>query len=283
QRLLVVPDGVLHLLPWAALRSGGAYLVESRPVQVTSSATLYAQLTRRETPAERATVVGFGDPDYARRGAPAAGGARAAGNGSAAARALGRLRLQPLPATRGELEALRAVAPQGAQIWLGPEATEERAKAVDRRARIVHFAAHGFMDEALPLESGLALSIPAADADATENGILQAWEIFEGVRLDADLVTLSACQTALGKEVVGEGLLGLTWAFQYAGARRVLASLWEVSDASTAELMRGFYRHLSAGVPSDESLRRAQAGLLRRPATSAPYHWAAFTLIGGGH
>jgi CHAT domain-containing protein len=102
------------------------------------------------------------------------------------------------------------------------------------------------------------------------------------IRVDADLVTLSACQTGLGGAMAGEGLLGLTWAFQYAGARSVLASLWEVSDASTAELMRSFYGHLSAGVSKAEALRHAQVELLRRPATAAPYYWAAFTLIGAG-
>jgi CHAT domain-containing protein len=81
----------------------------------------------------------------------------------------------------------------------------------------------------------------------------------------------------------GEGILGLTRAFQYAGARSVLASLWEVSDASTAALMKTFYRHLAEGVPKAEALRRAQLALLRKPATSAPYYWAAFTLAGLGH
>jgi CHAT domain-containing protein len=188
------------------------------------------------------------------------------------------LRLEPLPATRQEVESLRALRAD-ARLFLGSDATEENAKAIGRDARFVHFACHGFLDAQSPLESGLALSIPAAGA-GRDNGFLQAWEVFESVRLDADLVTLSACDTGLGREAAGEGLVGLTWAFQYAGARSVLASLWEVGDASTADLMRRFYRHLAAGATKAEALRRAQAELRRRPATSSPYSWAAFTLVG---
>jgi CHAT domain-containing protein len=134
--------------------------------------------------------------------------------------------------------------------------------------------ATAFWTEQFPLESGLALSLPGDGGQEKENGLLQAWEVLEHVRVDADLVTLSACQTGLGSEMAGEGLLGLTWAFQYAGARSVLASLWEVSDASTADLMRRFYRHFSAGIPKAEALRRAQSscggGRPPRPPTSGP-------------
>ncbi|RPH55744.1 CHAT domain-containing protein, partial [bacterium] len=110
---------------------------------------------------------------------------------------------------------------------------------------------------------------------------LQAWEIFERVRLDADLVTLSSCETGLGRDAAGEGLIGLTRAFQYAGARSILASLWSVSDRSTAELMQRFYALLRAGHPKDLALQAAQREMVRAGgASSHPYHWAAFELIG---
>lgn len=280
ERLVVMPDGVLHLVPFAALvdpsaRATTRYLVEAKPLHTASSMTLSEVLARRWTPDVASDqVVGFGDPAYGsasgaedRSRAPALVRAAAAG-----------LRLDPLPATRDEVAALRALS-SGAQVFLGAEATEEKAKALGPSARVVHFACHGFLDERMPLESGLALTIPAAAAPR-ENGLLQAWEVFESVRVDAELVTLSACQTGLGKEMAGEGLLGLTWAFQYAGARSVLASLWEVSDASTAEFMTRFYSALAAGAAKSEALRRAQLSLLRRPRTAAPFHWAAFTLSG---
>ena len=105
----------------------------------------------------------------------------------------------------------------------------------------------------------------------------------EQVRLDADLVTLSACESGLGQDQGGDGLLGLTRAFQYAGARSVVASLWGVGDDGTAELMRRFYGYLKAGESKDEALRHAQTDLLSGAAGEAwrlPFHWAAFELFG---
>jgi CHAT domain-containing protein len=216
-------------------------------------------------------AIGFGDPAYPPATSPA-------GPALTRARTAG-LSLHALPATRAEVEALRALA-SDARLWTGAGATEANAKAIPRDTRFVHFACHGYLDERLPLESGLALAMPAGGGNAGDNGFLQAWEVFEGLRIDADQVTLSACQTGLGRDMAGEGLLGLTWAFLYAGARSVMASLWEVADASTADLMTRFYRHLAAGIPRAEALRRAQVELLRRRTTASPYYWAAFTLIG---
>jgi CHAT domain-containing protein len=176
-----------------------------------------------------------------------------------------------------------------ARAYLGDEATEAHAKALDRDARYVHFACHGYLDERFPLNSALALSIPDAPAAGGDNGLLQAWEIFDKVRIDAELVTLSACGTALGKDMGGEGLLGLTRAFHYAGARSVLATLWSVSDMSTALLMERLYTHLRAGQSRDEALRAAQLDFIRGRASSAgrrspdvshPFHWAALQLSG---
>ena len=198
--------------------------------------------------------------------------------------------LTPLPASRDGGGRDRARCTRAApQTYLGDQATEERAKAIGKDVRYLHFASHGLIDERFPLNSALALTIPERPAEGQANGLLQAWEIFEQMRIDADLVTLSACETGLGKEMGGEGLVGLTRAFQYAGARSVLASLWSVGDESTAELMTRFYGQLKAGKTKDDALRAAQLELIRRrPATgtavtsnvSHPFHWAAFQLIG---
>lgn len=132
----------------------------------------------------------------------------------------------------------------------------------------------------MPLDSALALS-PPGSRPARDNGLLQSWEVFESLRLDAELVTLLACQSGLGREMGGEGLIGLVRAFHYAGARTVLASLWSVSDRSTADLMAAFYERLARGVSKDEALRQAQLHLLRsRGAASHPFHWAGFQLSG---
>jgi CHAT domain-containing protein len=266
--VLVRHGGFLHR------RTG--YLVEWKPIHTVLSATVYAEIKkeRREgTAAGDLRLAAFGDPSYPAHPLDAASPAL----GEAVRRGLS---LTPLPASRQEVEGIASLFPE-TRTYLGAAATEENAKAIAPHARLLHFACHGLLDERLPLSSALALSIPEQPREGQDNGLLQAWEIFESVRLDADLVTLSACDSALGKEMGGEGLIGLTRAFQYAGARSVLASLWSVSDASTAELMRGFYGALRQRKTKDEALRAAQLALIHGPqATSHPYHWAAFQLSG---
>lgn len=191
----------------------------------------------------------------------------------------GGLDLSPLPATRTEaLSVQRLFRPHGV-AYVGNEATEERAKALSRRTDLVHLAVHATTNDLLPLNSALVFTIPTEVA-ARENGLLQAWEIFDQVRLNAELVTLSACETALGRDAGGEGLLSLTRAFHYAGARSVLASLWRVDDQATSVLMQRFYENIKAGAPKDEALRRAQVATSREAGHSHPYYWAAFQLSG---
>ncbi len=187
--------------------------------------------------------------------------------------------LAPLPGTRAEVKNLARGFGKHATIYVGAEATEARAKAITK-ATYLHFATHGLLDARSPLDSALALTVPKERRMGEENGLLQAWEIFEQLRIDADLVTLSACETALGGDVAGEGLVGLTRAFHYAGAKTVLASLWRVDDDSTSSLMTRVYAHLKAGVAKDEALRRAQLEAIARSPTGPPFHWAAFTLSG---
>src|SRR5262249_305181 len=171
----------------------------------------------------------------------------------------------------GEVQEIAGLFPTISDVYLGDQAREERVKALGRETRYLHFAVHGLLDEGMPLNSALALSIPSNPREGQHNGRLQAWEIFEAVRLNGDLVTLSGCETALGKEMGGEGLLGLTQAFHYAGARSVMGSLWSVGDRSTAELMRRFYAELRGGRTKDEAVGRAQeaerAGAIRPPST----------------
>jgi CHAT domain-containing protein len=292
-RLLIVPDGALHLLPFAALAEPGArparFLIEGRPLATVASATVYAELKRRRRPAADARpvrLVAFGDPAY-----PSRRVAEASPEPALQSALRSGLRLDPLPGARAEVESLAAIY-TGAQILVGNQATEERAKQLAGTATLLHFACHAVLDERVPLDSALALTIPESRRPGQENGLLQAWEVFDQLHLDADLVTLSACQSALGKELGGEGLMGLTRAFQYAGARTVLASLWNVSDASTAELMKRFYTYLRAGQAKTDALRAAQLDLLHgsiRLAAGAkldpshPFYWAAFELIGDDH
>ena len=285
KRVLISPDGPLHGLPFAALVRNHAsgrptYFIEWKPLHVVASATLYAQLRReRNTRASgnESSLVAFGDPLY-----PAATGENADALRDAAVRFTVRRGngLPLLPATGREVRAIAELYGPAAQVFVKGEATEERAKNVGRASRYLHFASHGVLDQRFPLNSGLALTIPDEPVPGQENGLLQAWEVFDHLRIDADLVTLSACETGLGAEMGGEGLVGLVRAFQYAGARSVAASLWSVADESTATLMTKFYTALKAGKWKDEALRSAQLALLRDKRTASPFYWAAFQLYG---
>lgn len=151
------------------------------------------------------------------------------------------------------------------------------------RFRYVHFATHSFVNNRRPELSGIVLSLVDKEGRA-QDGFLRLQDIYR-MRLPTELVVLSACRTAVGREVRGEGLMSLTRGFMYAGARRVAASLWKVDDAATAELMERFYRHLLTGPASGRptpaaALRLAQLELMRMPNRRSPFYWAAFTLQG---
>jgi CHAT domain-containing protein/Tfp pilus assembly protein PilF len=281
QRILICPDGPLQTLPWAVLERGGQYLIEWKPLHLIVSGTVYAEIlkNRPATGDPRALrAVAFGDPNYPRL---TKDGADTIASPEVRHEVMRGGTFEPLPATRREVESLTAAFGPGLAKYLGDEATEERAKSLGKDVKYVHFACHGIVDERFPLNSALALSIPEHPAEDRENGLLQAWEIFERIRLDADLVTLSACKSGLGAEMGGEGLLGLTRAFQYAGARTVLASLWSIPDRSTAELMRRFYGFLHQGDSKDSALRRAQLAMIHAGGAYAqPLRWAGFQLTG---
>jgi CHAT domain-containing protein len=186
-----------------------------------------------------------------------------------------------LPFTRQEAEQILALVP-----------TAERMQAFDFAAnraiatspelsqyRIVHFATHGILNSTQPQLSGLVLSL-VDEKGTSQNGFLQLRDVFN-LNLPAELVVLSACETGLGEDVKGEGLVGLTRGFMYAGSPRVLVSLWSVSDRATAELMATFYKKmLQDGLKPAAALRAAQLEMWQQQQWQAPYYWAAFTLQG---
>jgi len=301
ERLLVVPDGSLNVLPFAALRrkqadGGFQYVAEWKPSLVSNSLTIYSQLVVPTRDTDLETLVAFGGPDYS-------GSAAAADDSSVRSGGL-RSALSELPWAREEVENIGHLYEARATVFTGPDATEERAKAATGHSRYVHFATHALLNQQLPLDSSIALTIPGAEGDRVDNGLLQVWEIYETMRLDAELVTLSGCETALGTAYAGEGLIGLTRAFQYAGASSVLASLWSVNDRSTSRLMTLFYQNLAAGQPQEVALQRAQVAMIRGErddrswldvvrgwfgaddaevlSGSHPYRWAGFVLNGLG-
>jgi CHAT domain-containing protein len=168
------------------------------------------------------------------------------------------------------------------RVYLEREATEGNLKHAGlEQYRYVHFATHGVVDEKHPRQSGLLLM---EEKGSTEDGVLHLGEIYN-LSLNADLVVLSACETGLGQLARGEGVIGLTRGFLYAGASSVLVSLWRAADATTATLMADFYRELLTGKPASHALREAKLRAIRRdPESAKPYSWSAFVLIGeGGH
>jgi CHAT domain-containing protein len=145
--------------------------------------------------------------------------------------------------------------------------------------RIVHFATHSILNNEHPELSGIVLSLVNTRGQ-TQDGFLRVHGICS-LKLSAQLVVLSACQTALGKDVKGEGLIGLTRAFMYAGAPRIVSSLWEVDSTATAELMTRFYnKMLKDKLAPAAALREAQISMLNETQWKSPYYWAAFALQG---
>ncbi len=279
-RVLIVPGGPLQILPFAALlRDGNHYLMEWKPIHTAVSVTVYAEL-KNTTAAQEPSggqLTAFGDPKYP----PADSVQTTAAHNLELRSAIERGNtLTRLPFSRDEVNAIAGLFPHHSQVFLGDDATEQNAKNVGRGTRYLHFATHAILDDRFPLNSALVLTIPDHLSEGQENGLLQAWEILEQVHLNADLVTLSACKTGLGKEVKGEGLIGLTRAFQYAGAHSVLASLWSIPDVSTAEFMKHFYGHLKEGRGKDQALQRAQIDFLHLRQFSRPLYWAAFFIDG---
>jgi CHAT domain-containing protein/Tfp pilus assembly protein PilF len=187
-----------------------------------------------------------------------------------------------LPFTRKEAQSILSLAPADQRFAALDFAANQTTATSDElsRYRYVHFATHGLLNPKRPELSGIVLSL-FNEQGAAQDGFLRASEVFN-LNLPAEMVVLSGCQTALGKDVRGEGLVGLTRGFMYAGAARVLVSLWEVNDHATSELMARLYRGMlgKRRLTPAAALREAQSSLWREKRWSAPYYWAGFTLQG---
>lgn len=288
-RLLIIPDGPLQILPFAALsipeKKGWAYLVEQYSIGIVDSMSTLSLLNSGARAPASGPITVFADP--LREGSDQ--------------QSLERSDSHALAGSRREAAVVRKLFGPRVRVFLGADATTAAATEVPRETGLLHFACHVRLNTRSPLDSAILLSTDTekTPAEIPESGLLPAWEILEKIRLNGALVGLSGCQTALGARWPGEGLVGLTRAFQAAGARSVVASLWKVQDHSTAELMSTFYRRLSEGKALDDSLREAQMRCLHpehydqswfskiarwlKSASSSceqPADWAAFTLRG---
>jgi CHAT domain-containing protein len=297
KRLAIVAGGALEYVPFAALPDPGSPssppLMARHEIVMLPSASVLAVLRREAANRPRAarplaivadTVFDAADPRVAARDAraPAADRDESSTRGIDLVDSLyGRGDLARLPFSREEAIGIAALA-ESADVFTALDFTASRETVLGgalRGHRIVHLATHGVVDSQLPAKSSLVLSL-VDQRGARRNGYLRLHDIYN-MRLDADLVVLSGCQTALGKEIKGEGLIGLTRAFIYAGAPRVVASLWQVSDLATAELMKAFYRGmLQQQLSPAAALRAAQRQLSRDVRWAAPYFWAGFVVQG---
>jgi CHAT domain-containing protein/Tfp pilus assembly protein PilF len=270
RRLIVVPHGILHYLPFEALRGAdGRYLIERHDLSYAPSASSLAFLRAPSTSGPPLTrVVAFGNPVTA-GGAPAP-------ERSFQIDWIGRLK--PLPHTGAELRRVAAVFGSRARVFEREAADEQTLADNLEGAAVLHFATHGLIDEDQPDRSGVALTARPPHSD----GILQMREIYR-LRMPGALVTLSACQSALGKDVTGEGIVGLTRAFFYAGASTVVAVLWNVNDEAAAQWMGLYYESLRRGATVAEAVRDAKLRYLRSDTRlSHPYYWAPFIASGDG-
>ena len=298
KRIVIVADGVLQYIPFAALTNPNAAVAEPLVVQhelITLPSASSLAIQRRNLRGRKLApqilavladpVFTTNDPRLAKTTSPvrqdvvpAPADSRRIEHSTAP---MGQLSIRRLPFTRHEADQILAVAPAATNL-----------RAVDFRAnrslamsdelskfRYVHFATHGYLDSARPDLSAIVLSLVDHEGNP-QDGFLRSHDVFN-LKLPAELIVLSACETGLGKDVRGEGLVGLTRGFMYAGARRVIVSLWNVNDKATASLMQRVYAGiLKSNKTPAASLRAAQIEMLRQKLWQSPYYWAGFVMQG---
>ncbi|WP_232071677.1 CHAT domain-containing protein [Paraburkholderia pallida] len=251
ERLIIVPHGALHYLPFQALHGPGGFLIEQHPIALEPSASIAMQLeARRQKVASN--LVAFGNPQIA----PA----------------------YALPGAQAEVE---GIAPLFAtkELFLQSAATRAQFRESAPGGRVLHVATHAQADTIDPLHSRILLAPATQPADGPDS--LLALDVYN-LKLDnVALVTLSACETGLGRIARGDEILGFTRAFFYAGATSLIVSMWPVADESTAITMRTFYSQLAQGKEAIDAMRAAQLAVMKEPRFAHPFFWAPFDLMGG--
>jgi len=246
-KLVIVPHGILNRIPFASLTDGSKALVERFDLSVAPSVSAIEFIVKKRK-ASSGRLTAFANPANDK---------------------------MLLPYTEAEVREIQPLFKQ-ADIYSRADATETAAKQHTSTSDVVHFACHGEFNDHQPLQSGLLLA-----ADADNDGILQMHEIYGMNLRQANLVTLSACETALCKIQGGEDWAGMSRGFIYAGTPSILATLWSVDDKSTAILMKNFYTNwLQKGMTKPAALRQAQLDLKAIPEYSHPFYWAPFVMIG---
>jgi CHAT domain-containing protein len=311
KRVMIVADGALNYIPFEVLlktTDGGdfsslGYLVKTNEVIYAPSASVVGAIKQQRTKNTSKAMLIIADPVFnsndtraQKRTAAPAGDAEVRGlgiqsaltdvSGSAPPPPSGPMEGLPLArlnGTRTEADQISKLAKASggqADVWLDLDANEDSLDTRDiTKYRVIHVATHGLLNAERPQFTGVVLSLVG---NKTNDGFVRTDEVFN-LRLGSPLVMLSACETGLGREKRGEGVMGLTRAFMYAGAPTVGVSLWSVADKSTADLMTDFYKRLlttGEGTTSSSALRGAQLAMISGKRYSAPFYWAPFVLVG---
>ena len=282
-RFIIAPDDKLNLLPFEALRDDqGEYLLKSRVISYVPSGTILDTLQRTEKrQSAPRPLLAVGDVAYENQGGA---GRRIPTPASLRGRIergmadLSGIGLHDLPQTREEVEEIGKIVGPDAVMLLGKDATETAFKKEPLdQFRVLHLAVHGFADTQYPERSALVLG---ADTKSGDDGLLQVREIIR-LRLNAELTSLSACDTGVGKLQGQEGISNLVEAFLVAGSRSVVASLWSADDTFASALMEQFYKRLAQGEDTSSALRDAKLDLLTKFGDQmSPFYWAAFISVG---
>jgi CHAT domain-containing protein/Tfp pilus assembly protein PilF len=269
--LIIVPDNTLWDLPFQTLvNSANRFVIEDAAINYAPSLTVLREMTKRR----KIEAAHASPPMLLALGNPVIGSETL----KRAALTLRDGKLDPLPEAEQEVKALgRLYGAARSKVYIGAEAREDRVKSEAAGAKILHFATHGILNNASPMYSHLAL----ADGGAGEDGLLEAWELMQ-LDLHADLAVLSACETARGRIGAGEGMVGLSWAMFMAGVPSIVVSQWKVESAGTRDLMINFHRGMISSGAKSASLRQAALKVMKNPATSHPFYWGAFVIVGEG-
>lgn len=264
--LTIIPDAELWNVPFAALSGkDGRFLIESKTLNFAQSLTALKELNNIKSGENNGSLLALGNPRLDEKTV-------------SLVRAQSRNDLGDLPEAETEVLALQKLYGNSSRILTKSEAREDVWKAESSKYRYLHLATHGFANSIKPLYSHLFL---AADKNQTDDGLLEAWEVMN-LRLNADFVVLSACETGRGRAGKGEGLIGLSWVFAVANVPRVLASQWKVDERGTAELMTEFHRNLKFNKNNSvaKSLQTAMQKQLKNPRLRHPFYWSGFISIG---
>lgn len=247
ERLIIVPHGGLHFLPFQALRGPEGFLIQRNPLAIEPSASLAVQLARKSAIAS-SKLVAFGNPANSAR--------------------------EDLPGAEREVQLIGKLFPDK-RVFYQRDASKSRFLEAAGAGRILHVAAHAEVDSVDPLHSRILLA-----AEGNDPGFLEAREVYSVDLEGVSLVTLSACESGLGRITRGDEILGFTRSFLTAGASGLVASLWPVADDSTELLMTTLYGELSRGSEAIDAMRRAQIAVLTQKKFAHPFFWAPFNLIG---